>query len=331
MLRILCDASGSGIGNYGDYCKEISEAMAMVDATQRVLHMYNTQRSVASLASKQQLQQQHKTATNKSVAEGVEEGNLEQAAGEETVAPEEKKKGGDEEVVVYVLGDGKRPLCAAALALHLPAHFKYYSIDPIMDPTYCSIPDASAGPDSWPAPRFTPSPKLGSYGDRMFPIAAYSQDFVVPAPAPAPAAAPTPTPAPTGACLSTLGPLHSASIGIDETVRASSISTGSRLSIVVSCHSHAPLQEFWDRVQAPKLAITMACCAGFAELCCSVADTKAPSSSSTPSTVAAGDTTGVDGGIEKAIPTMPLQPALEFDDFEVYSPKRHIKLYIESQ
>ena len=33
-----------------------------------------------------------------------------------------------------------------------------------------------------------------------------------------------------------------------------------QLSVVIACHSHAPLQEFWDRIEAPKIAIVMPCC-----------------------------------------------------------------------
>lgn len=32
------------------------------------------------------------------------------------------------------------------------------------------------------------------------------------------------------------------------------------ISIVVACHSHAPLQELWDRVPVPKYAVTLPCC-----------------------------------------------------------------------
>ena len=34
-------------------------------------------------------------------------------------------------------------------------------------------------------------------------------------------------------------------------------SNGNRLSIVVACHSHAPLKEFWERCPRPRLAIVM--------------------------------------------------------------------------
>jgi hypothetical protein len=32
------------------------------------------------------------------------------------------------------------------------------------------------------------------------------------------------------------------------------------VSIVIACHSHAPLQEFWSRVSSPKFAVVMPCC-----------------------------------------------------------------------
>ncbi|KAJ1441765.1 hypothetical protein B484DRAFT_97171 [Ochromonadaceae sp. CCMP2298] len=63
------------------------------------------------------------------------------------------------------------------------------------------------------------------------------------------------------------------------------------LSLVIACHSHAPLQEFWDRLTGAKIAVTMACCASYCELSA--------------------------------------EPLCEFDDFEVYSPKRRVRIYAE--
>jgi hypothetical protein len=62
------------------------------------------------------------------------------------------------------------------------------------------------------------------------------------------------------------------------------------LTIVVACHSHAPLEEFWERIPPPKLCASMPCCAQYSEL---------PKES----------------------------PILEYDNFEVYSPKRRIKIF----
>ena len=71
------------------------------------------------------------------------------------------------------------------------------------------------------------------------------------------------------------------------------------VEIVIACHSHAPLQEFWNRLLQRRiasshraLAITMACCANYSDL------------------------------IQK--------PILVFDDYEVYSAKRTIKIYNDS-
>ena len=64
------------------------------------------------------------------------------------------------------------------------------------------------------------------------------------------------------------------------------------LAIVAALHSHAPLAEFWTRLGGRKIAVTMACCAEYSDL----------------------------SGVGEF-------PVLEFDDFEVYSPKRTIRIY----
>jgi len=78
--------------------------------------------------------------------------------------------------------------------------------------------------------------------------------------------------------------------------------TSTIINMIISCHSHAPLQEFWDRLHSDhihikckmkKIAITMACCSNYAEL------------------------------------NDDILPILEFDDFEVYSPKRRVKIYYD--
>ncbi|CAD7971442.1 unnamed protein product [Amoebophrya sp. A25] len=61
------------------------------------------------------------------------------------------------------------------------------------------------------------------------------------------------------------------------------------LSIVVACHSHAPLVEFWNRLPAPKIAATLPCCENYSDL-------------------------------RKS-------PDLQYDDFEIFTPKRRVKLY----
>ena len=89
-----------------------------------------------------------------------------------------------------------------------------------------------------------------------------------------------------------------------------SMLSSNMINIVISCHSHAPLQEFWDRLhinsssddnninkkrRMTKIAITMACCSNYAEL------------------------------------NEDFLPVLEFDDFEVYSPKRRVKIYFDDR
>ena len=65
------------------------------------------------------------------------------------------------------------------------------------------------------------------------------------------------------------------------------------LSVAIACHSHAPLGEFWGRMPTPKLCVSMPCCAQYSEI---------------------PDET----------------PVLTYDDFEVYSPKRTIKIFSSS-
>ncbi|CAD7950356.1 unnamed protein product [Amoebophrya sp. A120] len=62
-----------------------------------------------------------------------------------------------------------------------------------------------------------------------------------------------------------------------------------KLTIVVACHSHAPLREFWHRVPKPKICATLPCCENYSDL-------------------------GV-------------TPDLQYDDFEVFTPKRRVRLY----
>ena len=62
------------------------------------------------------------------------------------------------------------------------------------------------------------------------------------------------------------------------------------LSIVIACHSHAPLQEFWDRIMTPKVAIVMPCCG-------------------------------------KTWSSLDEQPVQTFEDYEILSPRRKIFIY----
>lgn len=133
-------------------------------------------------------------------------------------------------VIVYVLADGKQPYTAACLALYMPPHWEFVSIDPIMD--------------------FDPT-RLGDAGQRIACERKMSQDYMVDT--------------------------------REDTV-----------SIVIACHSHAPLQEFWDRLEGPKFCVNMPCCKA------------------------------------KEWSHLTDKPVCEYEDYEVFSPKRFIKLFYTS-
>jgi hypothetical protein len=200
------------------------------------------------------------------------------------------------QVDVYVVGDGKVPLGSACLCLHLPAHWCFHSIDPLLQPL--------------------PAEALGHYAHRFRQFRGRSQDFSLPQTC-------------DECCVDNGGRsrsdgrsddgggegdreegggAHAVALSEEEEEEAeergaiagevhakhaeTTITTAlsNRLSIVVACHSHAPLSEFWCRVPAPKIAIVMPCCANYSDL-----------------------------------PTE--TPLLSFEDFEVYSPKRKISIY----
>ena len=75
-----------------------------------------------------------------------------------------------------------------------------------------------------------------------------------------------------------------------EYVIEESMNSNNVCKIVIACHSHAPLQEFWDRLKGPKFCVSMPCC-------------KAQWSHLT-------DT-----------------PIYQYEDYEVFSPRRLVKLY----
>lgn len=80
------------------------------------------------------------------------------------------------------------------------------------------------------------------------------------------------------------------SIQTTSTDSSETASTPPMLSIAIACHSHAPLEEFWERMPNPKLCVALPCCAQFSEL---------PKET----------------------------PIMEYDNFEVYSAKRRIKIF----
>jgi hypothetical protein len=65
-----------------------------------------------------------------------------------------------------------------------------------------------------------------------------------------------------------------------------------KISFVIACHSHAPLEEFWARVPSPKVAVVMPCC-----------------------------------GRDWSSLTSAGRPVFEYDDFDVFSTRRRIKIY----
>lgn len=165
-------------------------------------------------------------------------------------------------VTVYSLGDGKRPLSAAALCLHMPSSWKYVSIDPLLE---------------------VDAVDLGEYGDRFSLFRGQSQDFDL-----------SHTRMENTTTTTTTATATKTSITPPAT-ETQEIKSPSSLAIVIALHSHAPLSEFWTRLGGKKVAITCECCAEYSEL------------------HSVGES-----------------PIMEFDDFEVYSPKRRVKIYSSS-
>ena len=175
------------------------------------------------------------------------------------------------DVRCFVLGDGKTPMGAAALALRLPPTWRFVSIDPLAEEAFTRVAGA---------------PALGAYAKRIEVFAGLSQEYPIRDMfgANRGGAFMTESQTPPEKAMGDAGEQ-------DQGDRGASTAASRPLSVVVACHSHAPLAEFWSRVPAPKIAITMACCADYSDL--------------------AAET-----------------PVIEFDDYEVYSPKRRVKIYI---
>lgn len=151
---------------------------------------------------------------------------------------------------VYTLGDGKVPFASIAMCLFHP-QWSFTSIDPILD--Y----DISA---------------IGVFSSRITCVQAFSQDFLIP-------------------LTSTSVTGSSGTIPLKEgDFQPVADSSDTAINIVIACHSHAPLQEFWDRVPVPKYCVAMPCCG-------------------------------------KSWSHLEQSPLLVYDDYEVFSPKRKIYLY----
>jgi hypothetical protein len=190
---------------------------------------------------------------------------------------------------VFVVGDGVVPFTALIMLLFLPPTWQYVSIDPLM-----SFDTSVLGPDK----------------DRVKCVAALSQDVAVTPdlgrPLDSTSSVSFDTAATTG-CLSAelvspaavamcASPAAVASLPTLEPSLLSSRrllgSIAAPVNIVIACHSHAPLQEFWDRVPCPKFCISLPCCG-------------------------------------KGWSTLAEEPLYVYDDFEIFSPKRRVYCYFQ--
>mmetsp|Transcript_8682 Transcript_8682/g.8802 ORF Transcript_8682/g.8802 Transcript_8682/m.8802 type:complete len:377 (+) Transcript_8682:218-1348(+) len=167
---------------------------------------------------------------------------------------------------VFVLADGKTPYTSAALALFLPSFWHFWSIDPLLE---------------------VDTVDLGEYISRIHLIPTVSQSFYLP-----------------GSVAHTAERVMDHNTSLDNSSNNHSITNNTsssdefvppavpppHINIIIACHSHAPLQEFWNRVKSPKCCVSMPCC-------------------------------GRDWSVLND------EPILVYDDYEVFSPKRKIYLY----
>ena len=111
LLRLITDTSIFG----NKYNKEISESMSMVDSVYRVIAFMNQTHSIQSTV----LSGNNNNNNN----------NNNDCIQRTIIDLEDKER----VVNVFVLGDGMYPITAACMCLHLPQHWTYYSIDPLME------------------------------------------------------------------------------------------------------------------------------------------------------------------------------------------------------
>jgi len=171
-------------------------------------------------------------------------------------------------VICYCLGDGKYPIGAAALELFLQKPcsnssnknlWRFIAIDPLLSKRDGDsvVPEASTENNTGDSSTNATS----MFHDRIELFSGLSQDY-----------------------------------SIEKTDRDAASADGSDprdpplLSIAIACHSHAPLEEFWERMPSPKLCVALPCCAQFSEL---------PKET----------------------------PIFAYDNFEIYSPKRRINIF----
>ena len=193
-------------------------------------------------------------------------------------------------VVCYCLGDGKYPIGAAALKLFLPKHdesdWKFIAIDPLLPKHGGASVDDPGGGDPTPASSTTTTTTdvaaMSTFHDRIELFSGFSQDYSIEH---APSNAPSCSNANVNASVN-----DNANKGDNASNGGSPTKISGVLSIAIACHSHAPLEEFWERMPTPKLCVAMPCCAQFSEL---------PKET----------------------------PICEYDNYEIYSPKRRIKIF----
>jgi hypothetical protein len=291
--------NSNSVGNNGAYAKETAEAMAMVDGLERALkhlHLRSTYCPVPDAGP---------SSSSGSGCSSTSSGGG--AGGTAQLQPP---------VNVYVLGDGVYPLCAALIALHFPhCNWQYHSIDPLLQPI------AVSGDD-----KFTAVSAGIPMRQRFHQFSGLSQDYPIP-------------PLTADLQLPRLS-LEEAATTPYEYVPP--------LSVVIAYHSHAPLEEFWGRLpsESYKLAVTMNCCAEYCIL-------HEPSPAADPAVTPVSETStataaeGEEGERPRAVPRqrqvrrkqkamqarnrpVAVVPLLEYEDFEVYSPRRTIRVYAEA-
>jgi hypothetical protein len=237
MLQMITDPC---LGN--KYSKEISEIMVRCCYLSDVVHIYTYIYIVYLCTLSQHKYSMYIFSTLQAMVDATDRA-VKLAMG---VEPSTLSR-----VTVFAVGDGRRPLSAAAICLNMPSSWKYVSIDPLLEPHRV---------------------KLGDYSHRFSLFGGLSQDFDL---------------------SHTM--VHDTATATAPTEEQEQDQDQPPLAIVIALHSHAPLSEFWKRLGGRKLAVTMACCAEFSEL------------------HSAGEV-----------------PIMEFEDFEVYSPKRTVKIYSSS-
>ena len=118
LLDLITNTSIFG----NNYNKEISESMSMVDNVFRAIAIINQTHSVHSTLLNDNHYRHHHDNSH-----GSSDSNC-SGSGSGIIDIDDK----DSIVNVFVLGDGMYPVTAACLCLHLPEHWCFYSIDPLM-------------------------------------------------------------------------------------------------------------------------------------------------------------------------------------------------------